>query len=271
MKLKEIPLSLAIVFKLSLLNVSKLRKINGKELPIVVSFTSIASRLDKVHLVLRSILNKEYRPKQIILWLPEDLKQSIPQSLLNFVGDIFSIEYTHLTCSHKKLIHSLKRFPNELIVTCDDDGLYRKGWLESLYNSHKKYPNTVIANRTRSIQRDKDNNLLSYKQWHCKSSDRVDINTLPIGAEGVLYPPKIFTETVFDETLFLKLAPKADDLWFKALALSNNIMAVRAEGSPEYAIPISGTQKISLKKENVDEDKNKTQWYALSDYFNLSI
>ena len=73
------------------------------------------------------------------------------------------------------------------------------------------------------------------------------------------------------EALFLKLTPKADDLWFKAMALRNNIHPKLSEIPVKEPIPILGTQAISLKKENVDQDKNLQQWKDLEDYFQLAL
>lgn len=268
MKLKEIPISLYHSFRLKNLDSDSLKRKNGDELPVVVSLTSIPSRLPKLHIALRSVLAQEPKPEKIVLWLHQSLEGKIPKSLKKLTGEIFEIRYTHLKCSHKKLIHSLRDFPDKPIVTCDDDCMYRENWLISLYQTHLKFPKNIIAHRLRCIRHDEKGGLLPYKQWFCgeKNNPRA---FLPIGAEGVLYPPGVFPETAWDEALFLKLAPKADDLWFKAIALKENILPKKADNSPEIAVPLMGTQKVSLKKENVDEDKNRMQWDALTEYFDL--
>ncbi|HET8885331.1 MAG TPA: glycosyl transferase [Salinimicrobium sp.] len=269
MKLKEIPLSLFTAFSLRSIPVESLKSHSEPAFPIIVSLTTIESRLDKVHITIRSILAQKRKPKKILLWIPTELKNKIPQSLKKLTGDIVEIHFSHLHCSHKKLIHSLKLHPSEVIVTCDDDVMYRENWLKTLYNSHLKFPNDVIAHRVRCI-RYENGELLPYKKWSCQADVKPEA-LLPIGAEGVLYPPETFSDVVFDEKLFLKLAPKADDLWFKAVALSNDKRARKAEESPELAIPLAGTQKISLKKENVDEDRNRKQWNDLAQYFGIDL
>jgi len=67
------------------------------------------------------------------------------------------------------------------------------------------------------------------------------------------------------------LAPKADDLWFKAMEILKGTRVRLSSRIVPEPIPIAGTQKISLKKENVDEDKNSRQWAALEEYFNFSL
>ena len=185
-------------------------------------------------------------------------------------SSVFEIHYTHLTCPHKKLIHSIKLYPNLPIVTCDDDYIYNKYWLEYIYNQHIKYPNTVITNRARKINYDTNGELLPYSRWKYNNiNDLNSKNILPIGADGILYPPKAFKDIVFNEDLFLSLCPRADDLWFKAMALLNNTSSQLSSQIPPKPIPIIGTQKVALKKENSHLNKNVTQWKALKDHFNF--
>jgi len=270
MKLKELPESLFHTLKLKFFSLEKLTKKQRNELPVIVSLTTIPSRLEKVHITIRSILSQNPKPKKVVLWVNLDHKTLIPNSLKKLESEAFEIRFTHLHCSHKKLIHSLKDFPNFTIVTSDDDCIYRQGWLRSLYETHLKFPKHIIAHRIRCIKKDANGTYLPYKQWVCNAADNPK-SMMAIGAEGVLYPPGIFPDVIFDEKRFLELAPKADDLWFKAVALSNNVMYKQAENAPKETIPIIGTQKISLKKENIDQDKNRTQWIALASHFNLEI
>ena len=270
MKLKELPLSVYFELKLKLLNTNKLKTKSQSDLPLIVSLTSIPSRLKKVNITIRSILNQEGKPKKIILWLNEEDEKHIPKSLEKLVGDIFTIKYTPLYCSHKKLIHTLTAFPEDIIVTCDDDFIYDKNWLVKLYEDHLKNPKNIIAHHTRQIQYDDQKKLLPYKQWNLINSKKTKA-ILAIGAGGILYPPKSLNPIVTDVELFLKLAPKADDLWFKAMSLIDGVQVFQSKNPPKRLIPLKGTQKISLKKENVDKDLNLKQWEQLTDYFNLEM
>ena len=42
------------------------------------------------------------------------------------------------------------------------------------------------------------------------------------GVGGVLYPPNCLYKDILNEELFMKLAPKADDVWFWAMAVLNH-------------------------------------------------
>ncbi|GAA3509381.1 glycosyl transferase [Aquimarina addita] len=272
MKVKELPISLYKTVRLRLIPVKKLLETKKEEIPIIVSLTTIPSRVEKVHITIRSILTQTKKPEKIVLWLPEDLKEMIPDNLTVLQGSVFEIRFSHLTCSHKKLIHSLKEFPDTTIVTCDDDFIYHKNWLSYLYNQHLIYPSAIIANQVRMIRYDDKGDLLPYHQWVYTEAFKKDNKcVLPIGANGILYPPESLHKTVFDESLFLQLTPKADDLWFKAMGLLNNTESRLSEQIPPIPVPIIGTQHISLKRENIGKGKNVTQWKALQEHFGFKI
>lgn len=270
MKLKEIPKSVYHTLKVKSLSAKDLQGLRKDHLPVILSLTSIPSRLKKVHITIRSILHQSRQAKKVILWLNENDKNHIPKSLEILCGEIFEIRYTPLTCSHKKLVHSLKLFPDNIIVTCDDDFIYDYHWLEKIYNAHLKNPKAIIGNFTRKIKYDEQGNLLDYKEWKNNTPENKEA-VLAIGAEGILYPPKALSPMATDITLALELAPKADDLWFKAMALLQGTDVIQATDKPKGLIPIFGTQKVSLKKENIDKNKNVTQWKALTDYFKIDI
>ncbi|WP_222984682.1 glycosyltransferase family A protein [Flagellimonas meishanensis] len=271
MKVKEIPISLFEQFKLTITSQNSLVR-DKKHIPVIVSLASIPSRLGIVHLTIRSILNQDVLPEKIVLWLHKDLQTDIPKKLEDLQGDFFEIRYTDYSSSHRKLVEPLRIHPEKIIVTCDDDMMYQTDWLSKLYESHLKNPNCVMANQTRCISHSKSGDLLPYSLWESKSRKCENPKaTLPIGAGGTLYPPWVMDDKVFDRELFMQLAPKADDLWFKAMTLLNGTLSKQTENNDKEPIPIWGSQKTSLKKTNIKEDKNRTQWLALSDYFQLKV
>ncbi|MBD3724228.1 MAG: glycosyltransferase [Flavobacteriaceae bacterium] len=248
----------------------KIKNHNGNELPVIVSFTSIPFRLNRIHLVVRSLLNQTKRPKKIILWLDQSLENKIPNNLKKLYGDIFSIEFTSLNSSHVKLVPTLEKYPDEIIVTCDDDLMYDENWLQGLYEEHLKHPKDIVAYTLRQIQFDENKNLLPYNKW--KLNDLSKPNTfLALGYNGILYPPHALPKEAVNAELYMKLAPKADDLWFKAMAMLNNTNIRKVTSIPKENIPIMATQKVSLKKLNVGQLKNNQQWEALVEYFNLKL
>mgnify|MGYP000141070048 CR=1 FL=1 len=269
--IKELPLSIYHSCRLLLSSGTSKKILNKERVPVIVSLTSIEPRLKTLPLVIKSILKQEELPQKIILWLNNDLKPIVPKSLLKLQSNLFEIKYSKLNCSHRKLIHTLELYPKDIIITCDDDLIYRKEWLSLLYKAHKANPNVVIGNKAVHINHDNNNNPLPFKKWRQPLNNTIiEKAFLPIGAWGVLYPPNSLNNQVTNVDLFLKLAPKADDLWFKAMSLLNNTSSIEAKNKAGEPIPIIGSQKVSLKKENIGQDKNTSQWISLSNHFNLT-
>src|SRR5690625_6231368 len=80
MKLKEYPQSLFTAYKLLALKPERLHAVQ-ESLPIIVSLTSIPSRLSTVHLTIRSLLAQSHKPQRIVLWLNEKLRDQVPDTL----------------------------------------------------------------------------------------------------------------------------------------------------------------------------------------------
>lgn len=272
MKVKEYPSSIYHTIKLLLKSTKKLKDSKKVQVPVLVSFTSIPSRLKILHIVVRSILNQSVLPEKIILWLHSDLEGNLPERLTKLMGNRFEIYYSNQTSSHRKLVLTMEKFPNKTIVTCDDDVIYHPKWLELLYKDHQNYPDSISANQVRYIRYDLHGNPLPYKQWTPDKDEPFNPKAvLPIGVAGVLYPVDSLSKITTNKDLYLKLTPSADDLWFKAMSLLNDTRSKLSDFRPQKPIPIINSQAESLKRENVDEDKNRLQWLAVTKYFKLNI
>ena len=235
---------------------------------VIVSLTTIPSRLGYVHLAIRSLLRQSVLPEKIILWLNVDLIQAVPQKLSQLQGDLFEIRRSPLKCSHRKLVHSLDAFPEKVIVTCDDDGMYEQKWLENLYNEHLEHPTEIITNRCHFISYDEKGNTLPYRQWmKVRHTGFSSPALMPAGYGGVLYPPGSFIDEVTNQDLFMKLTPSADDLWFKAMSYLNGTLCRRSSTPGEKPVTILGTQAVRLGHTNIRLDQNREQWNALLEHF----
>lgn len=136
-----------------------------------------------------------------------------------------------------KLIPTLSRNPLETVVTLDDDVIYRSDLLETLASHQARYPTAVIAGLARLIPLFPFSRLVPYTLWpfaqDSGSSPRNEL-LLPLGAEGVLYPPHSLHPGVGNVDLLKKTALRTDDLWFWA-------HRVKA-GSPLRCLPIQPMQ-----------------------------
>lgn len=200
--------------------------LNSKKrtIPIIVSVTSFPERMHDIHFCLYSLLNQNFKPDKVILWLSEEefpnLERDIPQNVLSLKKQGLSIRWCDNLVSYKKLLPALVEYPDSIIVTADDDIFYPKNWLKDLYVCHFNHPSDIIAHRCRKIKLS-NNNIVDYDKWPLNYSSDSSFFNFATGAGGVLYPPNSLFHGVTDYNLAKELCPYADDIWFWAMSILN--------------------------------------------------
>lgn len=94
---------------------------------IIVSMTTFPARIGYVHLAIKSLLNQTVSPGKIILWLAKDQFQDveIPQQLRALCTYGLEIRFCDEDLfAHKKYYYAMRAFPEQIIVTYDDDIIY---------------------------------------------------------------------------------------------------------------------------------------------------
>lgn len=242
---------------------------------IIVSLTSYPKRFEKLHLVIRSLLVQTMPPDEIILYLDDDVVvDKLPDSLCKLEKYGFKIEWRPGRLKpHKKYYYALKEHPDDIIVTVDDDVMYPADLIENLFKTHMMFTDCVVATRAHRILFDKNKKIKSYNNWHWADEHRnkPSLALMATGVGGVLYPPCCMNEEIFNQELFLKLSPKADDLWLKVMQIKNKTRVVLCDGDAEHKrADIQGTQEQSLNSSNVHKRVNDKYMDNLIRYFNLT-
>lgn len=227
---------------------------------IIISLTTYSKRIEEVYLVIESIFNQTLKADKILLWLDEVEfnEETIPNILKNQRKRGLEIRYCENIKSYKKLIPTLKEYQNEIIITIDDDVIYPINFIEKMYKIHKKFPEVVLCNIGREIPIGDNKVELEYKNWkYSENIMKSKKNIVPIGAGGVLYPPRCFYKDIIDKEKFQKLAPLADDIWFKAMTLKNDVKSMVINEINEYLeeiIILEKGQDIALYRKNIIEN-----------------
>jgi len=223
---------------------------------IIVSLTSFPKRIQNVYYVIYSLMEQTLKPDKIILYLAEEQfknkENNLPQNLLNFIQYGLEIKWCSRDIkSYKKLIPILNDYPNDIIITVDDDIFYQKNWLELLYKSYLKNPNCISCHSAHRIKLNSDNDIESYNKWEKRVINyKASYMNFLTGCGGVLYPPHSLYKDVLNEELFMKLAPTADDIWFWAMAVLNMTKIAIVENGIFYPLPIDNNEKGSLYEVN---------------------
>lgn len=244
---------------------------------IIISFTSIKSRINSVYLVVESIAQQTIKPDKIVLWLSKkDFNETnLPITLKQMIQRGLEVRYVEDIGPHTKLLFALKEFENHLIITIDDDIIYPIDLIENLYNTHKNYPKAICCNAAMLIKKDKKGNFLPYNKWPT-ITDRFMISDylLPLGVDGVLYPPCSLDDLVFEKNLIKILCPKADDIWFKVMSLkkgTENILTGAYPDFSNYFIPLDTSYIHALAQENIFKNLNDIQFQKSLNYFNIKL
>ena len=202
--------------------------LEGTEL--IVSLTTHGRRLYEVFLAIESIMQGSVKPNRIILWLSKDMQgEPLPLTLLNQIKRGLVVKYTEDLGPYTKLVPALTDYPDSIIVTIDDDILYPYDTLEMLFYAYIKYPRCICANRIMEIILDSQGKPSSLPTWkELVDKDRISKLNFFEGVGAVLYPPHCFTSEVLNQSVFTKICPTADDVWFNCMALLSKTSVVPA-------------------------------------------
>lgn len=244
---------------------------NPREHHIVVSLTSFPSRFPKIGMVLKSLILQTVKPDRIIVYLGSDCAESdITEEMKSYeqYGVEFRIDGEKDLKPHKKYYYAMREFPDSIVVTADDDVLYPKDWMQKLYNSYLLNPHAVNAWRVHYI-RIKNGKIQPYNYWidQVRTIRKPSKRLIAIGNGGILYPPGIFGEDLFDLNAIESLCLCADDLWLKCHEIRKNVPVVWVKSMKVDPAPILSEKTLS--SENVFTGKNDVVLRKIMDYLKL--
>lgn len=228
---------------------------------VIVTLTTHSKRIYEVFLAIESIMQQTVKPNRIILWLDETKQnEPLPITLQRQMERGLEVRFCKDVGPHTKLVPSLRIFPDDILVTIDDDTIYAFDMLENLLNSYRKFPQYIHANRAHIIKFTDKGCMENYNAWEqCTTKIGNSPLLFPTGVGGVLYPPHTLSEEVLNEEAFLRLCPTADDIWFKAMSLLNNKQCYKTPSHNPCYFSIPTMQDIGLYKNNVFGGENDIQ------------
>lgn len=232
----------------------KVNVLSSRKQKIVISLTSFPARIKTVDLVIESILRQSYAPDKIILYLAKDQfpNKVIPhrlESLRKRGVDIFFVDDD--IRPHKKYYYAFKEFPNDIIITVDDDVFYPSNLIDNLMKLFNDHPENICCNRA-CFYSFKENKLLPYHDWPIGNSSPFNLegyNILPTGMGGVLYPPGSVNKNVFDVVALKENCINADDLWLNFNSRLNDTKVFLSKAKFGF-IPILSTLSSALSIDN---------------------
>lgn len=245
------------------LSYSKVKKFSLREKKcrtspqLIVSLTSFPKRINKLWMVIDILLRQTVKVDKILLYLSKEQFPNeygdLPKSLLYY--EDFGLEIIFVEGdirSHKKYYYVFKDYPDDLIITVDDDIFYPTTMIETLLYYHQKYPSSIICRYARYIQRNSQGCVLSSSKWKHIRKNEVENKSAFLGTGGGTmfpYPSKCLYKDVLDIKLALQLAPIEDDLWLNTMARLQGTSIIVVKNYKDI-LPVIISDNLKLFSEN---------------------
>lgn len=246
-----------------------LKENEGSEKRIIVSLTTFPKRINRVWIVIESILRQTNKPDKIILWLSSEQFGSInelPKILLNQQKRGLEIRFCKDYKSHKKYYFALKQYPNDFLITIDDDIIYPTFIIADLLRLYDQYPTSICCHRGLLIKTNK-NNLSPYTEWDEVGNDiGPSYQLFQTSGGGTMFPPYSLHKEVFNNEVFEKICFYADDIWLNIMSRLNNVTIATTNFHSAY-IPVINLKNQKLSSINVDQLKNDKQLEDVRNYY----
>ena len=222
---------------------------------LIVSLTSHPPRIKTAVVTINTLLRQTLKPNKLILWLAESQfpkkEKDLPKELLELRDLGLEIRWCEDFKSYKKLIPALKEFPNDIIITADDDLYYEEDWLESLYQAYQQDKRNIYVKRAVKMQI-KNGNIVSYPRdvQLIKNFSKPAFTNQLMGGSGCLIPPNSLHEDIFNTDLFMSLIPTHDDIYIWIMAILKGTKIGVVDGYNVEMISQDETHNNSLCKIN---------------------
>lgn len=218
-----------------------------------ICLTSFPARINKLHLVIKSLFLQKKKPISINLYLSRkqfDNEQCLPNDLLSLkkLGLCIILVDDDIR-SYKKYFYAKDLNKSFSIVIVDDDIFY-PNYITQLLTTNRE-PGCIVANRCVKI-----NNNKPYKKWVLSNSGIVKSKShMPTGCGGVLYPPESLPDLAFDVEQFSLLAPNADDIWLYTCVFLNGY-TIKHTGFNRLLLDIHISNDVKLNSTNVTNNND---------------
>lgn len=219
---------------------------------LIISLTSFPARINVVAKTINTLLRQTVKPDKLILWLADsqfpNKEKDLPAELLKLVNYGLEIRWTEDLRSYKKLVPALRDFPNDIIVTADDDLYYQEDWLESLYNEYLKDKKNIYTRRSTGVMRTRSC-VKIIPHYDNRNFAPTYINQI-MGGAGTLYPPHSLHPDVLNVEKCKSLVPTYDDIYFWAMAVANGTKIGLVKNKDLNLYNIENSQEVALCKVN---------------------
>lgn len=240
---------------------------------IIVSLTTFPARVNKVWLVIESILRQAEKPDKLILWLSREQfekESDLPSSLLKLKRRGLEIRIVAENIrSHKKYYYTLKEFPDFHLITIDDDIFYPSDMISDLLDGHKLFPEAIVGRYGFEILTN-GNNIAFYNQWNLQCGQKKPSHLMFFGSGGgTFFPANSLSKETLNKDIFMKICSLADDIWLNTMIRLNGKKVFILGNKQCSLLPVTIANNESLSNINLNENLNDKQLREVRNYYIL--
>lgn len=194
---------------------------------IIVSMTTIPSRKERLKENIFSILNQSVSFDKLVINIDDNLSKDDYKWYKKFAKISDKIIFNKASAkwrSCNKLLPTLLLFPDDVIITIDDDVYYPVDCFKYLLEQHTKTPGYIVSHEVNPILI--ENNFITYL-----NSYDIKVNQFQWGkylSNCCLFPPHVFDGTDLMDYDKMMACTKGthDELWFWVNSTLNKVKCV---------------------------------------------
>jgi glycosyltransferase involved in cell wall biosynthesis len=245
---------------------------------IIVSLTTFGHRVtDTAPHSIYTLFTQNRLPNRIILFLDHDNwnANNIPPLLQKLQRSGLEIYFCEDTKPYKKLIPALQLFPDNPIITVDDDVYYNPNTISELVEAYEQSDRKSVICHWAFVVEKQKGKFTPYLSWRDNKFGNKHSIYSAVGQDGVLYPAGIFDEEVFNKEVFMQKC-QGDDIWFWIQEYRNGVpVRIISNSSKDKNTFVNTidqwvpTRKSALYYINQVQGMNNVNMEKLLDYYNL--
>lgn len=238
---------------------------------IVVSLSTLPSRIGRLVPVLNSLIDQDLPADEIVLALPQvSRREKVRYTIPDFIREssaVTVLEGERDWGPATKLIPALLREqrPDTLIVAVDDDNVYPRNMISSFAAAAKAQPGAALCYRGWVVPPS-----LDYKQKRVRFATTVsrpmDVDIIT-GTWGFMVQPDFFDDGVTDYSGYPDAAFFVDDIWFSGHLARRGIPRVLFPAADPPISTLASVVNALGVVENADGAKDNAVLGAFEPYW----
>ena len=230
---------------------------------VIISMATIPSRMKRLEENIPSVLKQKYPFDLFMINVLDNLSEEEYEFYDKFKKldnriVINKVEQKWRSCN--KLIPALKLFPDDIIITIDDDIYYPEDCIGALMQQWVKTPKCIIAHEINPLLLEQEETYINYLNGLDVKLMQKEWGKYLTGC--CLFPPHTFDGTeIFDFDKMMEYTQGThDELWFWINSTLNGVMCVGLNYVRSFGPEVLTAweeDEFKLSDTNTDKDKQK--------------